>query len=85
MGENIKEGFLSLVGRLSPENLHMDGEASKTQVKQRLAQIRREWKALEKQAGRKVTEADADVWYEEKYYSFYNEEKYQGAKEEKYL
>lgn len=48
------EAFERLYMRLSPENLHMDGEASRSQVIQRELQIKREWKALEAQVGHKV-------------------------------
>jgi hypothetical protein len=50
--------FENLSCRLSPENLCCDGEISRTEVKYRLAAIKREWKALEKIAGRKVSESE---------------------------
>ena len=53
--------FDSLICRLSPENLSCDGEISRTQINRRLADIRREWKVLEKQFGRKVTEAEVET------------------------
>lgn len=60
MEDRIKNKFFSLVSRLSPENLHMDGEASKSQVIKRLREIKREWRALEKELGRKVYEDE--IW-----------------------
>ena len=50
--------FKNLSCRLSPENLHCDGEISIAQAKARYNQIKREWKALEKKAGRKVSESE---------------------------
>ncbi len=50
--------FKNLSCRLSPENLHCDGEISRAQAKARYNQIKREWKALEKNAGRKVSESE---------------------------
>ena len=48
--------FNALSCRLSPENLHCDGEISQAEAKRRYNQIMKEWKALEVLAGRKVTE-----------------------------
>ena len=58
----IMEQFGYLVNRLSPENLHCDGEISHAQAAQRRCQIMREWAALEKQLGRKMTEGDVYEW-----------------------
>jgi len=52
---NLYEAFVNLVCALSPENLTCDGELSRTQVNKRLASLRRDWKALEKKAGVKVS------------------------------
>jgi hypothetical protein len=57
--EEIMDNFNSLACRLSPENLCCDGELSKTQVQKRFAQIKKEWKALEKEIGHTVTEDEA--------------------------
>ena len=54
----IMEQFGYLVNRLSPENLHCDGEISAAQAAKRKAQIMREWAELERQLGRKMTEED---------------------------
>jgi len=58
----IKEKFISLVGRLSPENLTCDGEIYGRAVQVRLSQIKLEWRNLEKQIGRKVSETEAEKW-----------------------
>jgi hypothetical protein len=52
--------FDALSCRLSPENLCCDGECSRAEVADRLMQIRREWKALEKQFGGPVTEHEIE-------------------------
>ena len=57
-----KKAFVDLACRLSPENLMCDGEISRTEGQRRYAQIKREWRQLEKQVGRKVSEAEADNW-----------------------
>ena len=49
------DAFSALENRLSPENLACDGECSAHQVRQRRAQIKREWKALEAKYGVKLT------------------------------
>jgi len=54
------DSFVSLVISYSPENVHRDGEASKTEVKKTIARLNREWKQLEKLEGKKVTEDD--IW-----------------------
>jgi hypothetical protein len=60
--EEAKQEFLNLAGRLSPENLHCDGEISRAQANKRRAQINREWRDLEAQVGRKVSEDEAWNW-----------------------
>lgn len=59
----IMDDFNDLTCRLSPENLTCDGELSRTEVNRRLAQIRKEWKALEKEIGYKVSEEDVFQHY----------------------
>jgi len=56
----VFEKFLNLASQLSPENLCCDGEASQTYINQKLRRINKEWKTLEQQIGRKVTEDE--VW-----------------------
>jgi len=58
--EKALHKFFELQGQLSPENLHMDGEATTAQVRSQENRIRKEWKALEKSIGRKVE--DRDIW-----------------------
>lgn len=55
MDTNILRQFQHLVLQLSPENLSCDGELSRRQIQSRHAAIIREWKALEKQVGRRVS------------------------------
>jgi len=58
--ENIEQRFYGLANRLSPENLCCDGECSRSQTRARHQQIMREWKALEKEVGRKFTLAEIE-------------------------
>jgi hypothetical protein len=53
--QNIMQQFFGLANRLSPENLSCDGEISKAQVQVRYRQIMREWAALERRVGQKVS------------------------------
>ena len=53
--QNIMHQFFGLANRLSPENLSCDGEISKAQVQVRYRQIMREWAALERRVGQKVS------------------------------
>jgi hypothetical protein len=56
--------FIRLSVQLSPENLTMDGELSRSQVQKRTSALHAQWKALEKAIGRKVTEDE--VWNAER-------------------
>jgi len=56
----IMAEFENLASRLSPENLHCDGEISNAEAQRRYRQIMKEWAELEKQLGRKMTEDE--VW-----------------------
>ena len=67
ISDEMKEKFVDLVSRLSPENLHRDGEASQSEVRAELSRIKREWKELERQVGRKVTEDEANNWMVSRY------------------
>lgn len=67
--ENLFKQFDALTARLSPENLWCDGECTRAQVKQRHAQIMREWRALEKQAGRTVTQEEIESAVIARYHS----------------
>jgi hypothetical protein len=57
---DLMEQFVNVATAFSPENLCCDGEASPAQVKKTMKRLTAEWKALEKKAGRKVTEEE--VW-----------------------
>ena len=52
--------FLDLSNRLSPENLTCDGELPQSEVRRKYNKLTKEWKKLEKQVGRTVTEDE--VW-----------------------
>ena len=54
------EQFLNLACALSPENLTCDGELSRTAVRQRYRKLMQQWRALETEVGRKVSEDE--VW-----------------------
>ena len=56
----VRGRFFNLAVSLEPENIWMDGEATKAQAKGREAAIRAEWKALECLVGRTVSEDE--VW-----------------------
>lgn len=58
----IRARFVELAAQLSPENLSCDGELPASQIRARAAAITREWKQLEKQVGRKVTEDETWKW-----------------------
>jgi hypothetical protein len=58
LSEELTKAFEILACRLSPENLACDGEIPQWQVKIRLREIQKEWKALEKKAGRRVSEME---------------------------
>ena len=52
--------FFNLAIALEPENLHMDGEATKRQVATRRRQLEQAWTKLEKSIGQRVR--IDDVW-----------------------
>ena len=58
MTQKIKNKFSRLACQLSPENLWCDGEASKAYVKKRYRELMKEWNALERIVGRKVSEEE---------------------------
>ena len=55
--------FVDIAMKLEPENLTMDGEASKTEVKQRATFLKKQWSDLEYLVGRQVTEDE--IWDKE--------------------
>jgi hypothetical protein len=73
--EEIHDVFSSLVCELSPENLHCDGEASRSQVAQKLKSIRGAWRELESMLGRKVSEGEAETRLMKKIKAEINERK----------
>jgi hypothetical protein len=54
------EGFLRLASALSPENLHCDGEISRSQAARKERALLKQWRTLEAEVGRKVDESE--VW-----------------------
>ena len=61
LSEELFEKFDALTCRLSPENLACDGEISQAEVGRRFRQIRKEWKALEKESGRSVSQDEIET------------------------
>lgn len=59
---DLRERFLDLECRLSPENLSCDGELSSADVLARRKRIFAEWADLEKEAGRPVTPREVESW-----------------------
>ena len=64
----IRDKFIELSCRLSPENLTCDGELSKTAVRRRYRCIMSEWRKLETRIGRKISE-DSVFAYEMKQFN----------------
>ena len=62
MGKEQLHKLFDLVGELSPENLHEDGEISIRQARQIERRLLRQWNTLENEVGRRVTEEE--VWKE---------------------
>jgi len=60
MDKNTYNKFAALVCRLSPENLHCDGECTREEAQQRANQIYTEWEVLETQLGRTVSESEIE-------------------------
>jgi len=58
----IREKFVGLACQLSPENLTCDGEAPRSWVRKRFNNLTRQWKALERQVGREVSEDEVWRW-----------------------
>ena len=54
--------FVDLATQLSPEWLTCDGELSRREVNRRYAKLQKQWHALERQAGRAVTEDEVWAW-----------------------
>ena len=60
--EEIKNAFISLACALSPENLHCDGEISRSQAQRKYNALMKKWRALEKKIGRQVDEYEVFSW-----------------------
>ncbi len=54
----VARSFVWLLDQLSPENLSRDGELSSTQIKRKRDAIMQQWRELEAQAGRTVTQQE---------------------------
>jgi hypothetical protein len=54
--------FSKLSCDLSPENLHCDGEISRSAAMKKASALRAEWKEVEKLLGRKVSEDEVWNW-----------------------
>ena len=63
LSDALHSKFVDIVMRLEPENLWRDGEASKTEVKQRSTFLKKQWRDLEYLVGRKVSEDE--IWDKE--------------------
>lgn len=62
MDESLMTEFKKLANDLSPENLCCDGELCQAEVGRKYNFLMKEWKLLEKKAGRKVTEDEVWGW-----------------------
>ena len=56
--KEIMADFGDLCSRLSPENLHCDGEISPAQAQNKYVKLMAIWRKLEKEIGRKVSESE---------------------------
>lgn len=54
LSSEVQAKLSEFASRLSPENLHEDGEISKAQAQRKYNQIMKELRVLEKQAGMKL-------------------------------
>ena len=60
MNKEQHSKFLRLACELSPENLHCDGEISRAEAKRKWVRLMKQWRVLEKEVGRTVSEDE--VW-----------------------
>lgn len=60
LSPGLVKQLLQISAALSPENLAADGERSPAEVRDRRQRLEREWRDLEREAGRSVTEDE--VW-----------------------
>lgn len=60
MDKHVLNRFIHLASELSPENLSCDGELSRAETNSKYNKLMREWRNLEKEVGRVVSEDE--VW-----------------------
>ena len=58
--DKLLKKFLDIALSLEPENLTCDGELPQSEVRRKYNSLTKEWKKLEKQVGRTVTQEE--VW-----------------------
>ena len=58
----LLQEFVDVATQLSPEWLTCDGECSTAQVQRRARRLHAQWHALERKAGRAVTEDEVWAW-----------------------
>lgn len=58
----LLQEFVDLATRLSPEWLTCDGELSRREINRRYSKLQRQWRTLERQAGRAITEDEVWAW-----------------------
>ena len=56
LSDTLHNKFSDLASKLAPENLYRDGEASETEVNQKLTSLKKQWRYLEYLVGRQVSE-----------------------------
>ena len=65
MENKMFDRFFDLIIRLEPENLHRDGEATPSESISRKRQIDNEWRTLETEQGRAVSQGEIfDLYYQ---------------------
>lgn len=67
LADELYNEFLDLASQLEPENLTCDGELDAPLVEQRRRRLLRQWRALERKAGRNVTTSEVWAWYDAHY------------------
>jgi hypothetical protein len=60
LDQKMLDYFMDLCCRLSPENLHCDGEISNAEANRKYTELMRKWRAGERVVGHPVYEED--VW-----------------------
>jgi hypothetical protein len=62
LSAELLKQFVDLATALSPEWLTCDGELSRREVNRRYAKLQRQWRALERKAGRAVMGDEVWAW-----------------------